>query len=29
MSIGVTAIATGRDEARFFTSSWFAVRSSP
>ena len=26
MSIGVTAIATGRDEARFFTSSWFDMR---
>ena len=25
-SIGVTAIATGRDEARFFTSSWFTMR---
>lgn len=29
MSIGVTAIATGRDEARFFTSSWFGMRISP
>lgn len=29
MSIGVTAIATGRDQARFFTSSWFDMRVEP